>query len=149
MNELLVKQAQTILEDENLLSGLCNLTALLYDQLDNLNWVGYYYLKDGVLYLGPFQGKVACSKIIVPNGVCGTCVNENRIIRVDDVHKFKGHIACDSASNSEIVLPLYKDKELVGLLDIDSPILNRFSDDDEETLSKIADQISNQLKRHL
>lgn len=118
-----------------------NLSALLYDTLPDLNWAGFYLMRDGELALGPFQGKTACMKIKVGKGVCGTAVQEDRTIRVDDVHQFKGHIACDSASASEIVLPIHKDGRIIGVLDIDSPIKARFSKEDEDGLLKIVQLI--------
>ena len=121
-----------------------NISALLYDALDNLNWAGFYLIRDGELALGPFQGKTACMKIKVGKGVCGTAVQEDRTIRVDDVHLFKGHIACDSASASEIVIPIHKDGRIIGVLDIDSPINARFTQEDEEGLLKIVHVIEEQ-----
>ena len=121
-----------------------NISALLYDALDNLNWAGFYLMRDGELALGPFQGKTACMKIKVGKGVCGTAVQEDRTIRVDDVHLFKGHIACDSASASEIVIPIHKDGRIIGVLDIDSPIKARFTREDEEGLLKIVHVIEEQ-----
>ena len=121
-----------------------NISALLYGALDNLNWAGFYLIRDGELALGPFQGKTACMKIKVGKGVCGTAVQEDRTIRVDDVHLFKGHIACDSASDSEIVIPIHKDGRIIGVLDIDSPIKARFTQEDEEGLLKIVHVIEEQ-----
>ena len=121
-----------------------NISALLYDALDNLNWAGFYLMRDGELALGPFQGKTACMKIKVGKGVCGTAVQEDRTIRVDDVRLFKGHIACDSASASEIVIPIHKDGRIIGVLDIDSPIKARFTQEDEEGLLKIVHVIEEQ-----
>lgn len=121
-----------------------NISALLYGALDNLNWAGFYLMRDGELALGPFQGKTACMKIKVGKGVCGTAVQEDRTIRVDDVHLFKGHIACDSASASEIVIPIHKDGRIIGVLDIDSPIKARFTQEDEEGLLKIVHVIEEQ-----
>ncbi|MBR4779787.1 MAG: GAF domain-containing protein [Lachnospiraceae bacterium] len=121
-----------------------NISALLYDALDNLNWAGFYLMREGELALGPFQGKTACMKIKVGKGVCGTAVQEDRTIRVDDVHLFKGHIACDSASDSEIVIPIHKDGRIIGVLDIDSPIKARFTQEDEEGLLKIVHVIEEQ-----
>ena len=121
-----------------------NISALLYDALDNLNWAGFYLMRDGELALGPFQGKTACMKIKVGKGVCGTAVQEDRMIRVDDVHLFKGHIACDSASASEIVIPIHKDGRIIGVLDIDSPIKARFTQEDEDGLLKIVHVIEEQ-----
>lgn len=126
-------------------SVLSNASALLNEYMDNLNWVGFYILKDNYLYLSAFQGKTACIKIKVGNGVCGTCIKENKAILVPNVHEFKGHIACDSASNSEICIPIYKNNILYGLLDIDSPLLNRFNEEDKNNLEIICNIISDSL----
>ena len=122
-----------------------NISALLYDALPDLNWTGFYLMRDGELALGPFQGKTACMKIKVGKGVCGTAVQEDRTIRVDDVHQFKGHIACDSASASEIVLPIHKDGKVIGVLDMDSPIKARFSEEDEDGLRKVVHVIEDKI----
>ena len=114
-----------------------NVSALLFDTMNNINWAGFYLMRDGALVLGPFQGKAACMKINVGKGVCGTAVQEDRIIRVEDVHLFKGHIACDSASESEIVLPIHRAGKIIGVLDIDSHVKCRFSKEDEEGLLRI------------
>lgn len=118
------------------IANLANASALLYDSLDDLNWAGFYIMQDDKLVLGPFQGKVACIEIPVGKGVCGTAVYRDEIQRVDNVHEFPGHIACDSASNSEIVIPIHKDDKIYGVLDIDSPILNRFSKEDQTGLEE-------------
>lgn len=120
------------------IANLANASALLYDAMDRLNWAGFYLMEGGRLVLGPFQGKTACIEIPVGRGVCGTAVARRETIRVEDVHAFPGHIACDSASNSEIVLPLFKDGEVVGVLDIDSPFTCRFTPEDEEGLEAFA-----------
>ena len=128
-------------------ANLSNAAALLWQELEEINWAGFYQLRDGRLVLGPFQGKPACILIPVGKGVCGTAVAENRVQRVEDVHRFPGHIACDSASNSEIVLPLSCRGEIWGVLDIDSPKLRRFTPEDEEGLSLIAEEIGRMLSR--
>lgn len=120
------------------IANLANASALLYDAMDRLNWAGFYLMEGGRLVLGSFQGKTACIEIPVGRGVCGTAVARRETIRVEDVHQFPGHIACDSASNSEIVLPLFKDGEVVGVLDIDSPFTCRFTPEDEEGLEAFA-----------
>ena len=120
------------------IANLANASALLYDAMDRLNWAGFYLMEGGRLVLSPFQGKTACIEIPVGRGVCGTAVARRETIRVEDVHQFPGHIACDSASNSEIVLPLFKDGEVVGVLDIDSPFTCRFTPEDEEGLEAFA-----------
>ena len=109
---------------------LSNAAALIWDSLDDINWAGFYLLQNDTLILGPFQGKPACIEIPVGKGVCGTAVKENRTLVVPDVHQFPGHIACDCASNSEIVIPLCKNGEIIGVLDIDSPLFDRFSEED-------------------
>ncbi len=143
MKNLIYEQIKTITENEkDLIANLSNISACLNENLTDINWVGFYLMKEGELVLGPFQGKVACIRIPVGKGVCGSAVSERKILRIDDVHQFKGHIACDSASNSEIVLPIYKHDEIVAVLDIDSPSFNRFSEEDEKILSEITDYIS-------
>ena len=117
---------------------LSNTAALLYQSLPDINWAGFYLMRGGRLVLGPFQGNPACIHIEVGKGVCGTAVQERRVLRVPDVHQFPGHIACDSASRSEIVLPLEKDGVIFGVLDIDSPIPDRFSEEDEAGLTEAA-----------
>ena len=113
------------------ISNLSNAAALLWQYLTDINWAGFYLMEDGTLILGPFQGKPACIQIPVGKGVCGTAVAQNAVQLVPDVHLFPGHIACDSASQSEIVIPMYKNGEIYGVLDIDSPIKNRFSKEDQ------------------
>ncbi len=118
------------------MTNLANASALLNEKLDDLNWVGFYTIKDNQLVLGPFQGKVACTIIQIGKGVCGTAVAEDRTQLVPDVHKFPGHIACDSASNSEIVVPMHRKGEVFGVLDIDSPLFNRFDENDRKGLEE-------------
>ena len=115
---------------------LANVSAVIYETLPNLNWAGFYLMREGVLTVGPFQGKAACIHIKVGDGVCGTAVKYDRTVRIANVHEFPGHIACDSASNSEIVIPIHRDGKVIGVLDIDSPSLNRFSEKDQEMLEK-------------
>ena len=112
------------------IANLANASALLWEHLQDINWAGFYMMEDGALVLGPFQGKTACIRIPIGKGVCGTAVAENTTQRVDDVHLFPGHIACDCASNSEIVVPIRKDGRIIGVLDIDSPLKNRFTEED-------------------
>ena len=142
---LLKKQVEAA-ETEYLLSFLCNVTALLNDSMDDLNWVGFYFVKNEKLILGPFQGKVACVEIGKGKGVCGTAWDRDETILVEDVHRFPGHIACDSASNSEIVVPIHKDRNVIAVLDIDSPLLNRFSEEDKAGLQEIAGIIEETIK---
>ena len=117
-------------------ANLANAAALLWQELPGINWAGFYKMTDGALVLGPFQGKPACILIPVGKGVCGTAVAEDRIQLVPDVHQFPGHIACDCASNSEIVLPIHVRGEIWGVLDIDSPHIGRFTEEDRKGLSK-------------
>ena len=124
--------------DRNFVPLLSNAAALLWQELKEINWAGFYLLRGDTLVLGPFQGKPACIHIKTGKGVCGTAVAEDRVQRVADVHEFPGHIACDSASNSEIVIPLHKDGRVFGVLDIDSPLKERFSEADEQGLVKFA-----------
>lgn len=133
--ETLSKQIDALLEGEtDLIANLSNASALLNQFLDNINWVGFYLMKEDELVLGPFQGLPACVRIAVGRGVCGTAVSEQKTMLVDDVHAFPGHIACDAASNSEIVIPLFKDDKVIGVLDIDSPIKARFTLEDQQGL---------------
>ncbi len=136
---LLASQAEALVADEpDALANVANLCALIYQSLESVNWAGIYVLRDGELVLGPFQGLPACVRIPVGAGVCGTAAAERRVQRIDDVHAFPGHIACDAASESEIVLPLFRGDALIGVLDIDSPEQRRFTADDEAGLSRIA-----------
>lgn len=144
----LVSQLQALTEGvPYLTANLANAAALLWQTLPDINWAGFYQLHKNQLILGPFQGKPACIQIPVGKGVCGSAVAENRIQRVENVHDFPGHIACDSASNSEIVLPLYCRGEIWGVLDIDSPVLNRFSSEDEAGLMAVSTVISEIISR--
>ena len=120
-------------------ANLANASALLWEALSDINWAGFYMLEGETLILGPFQGKPACIEIPVGRGVCGTAVAENATQLVDDVHQFPGHIACDCASNSEIVVPLRRDGKVIGVLDIDSPVFARFSQADRDGLEKFAE----------
>jgi GAF domain-containing protein len=141
---ILARQVSSILEDErDLTANAAQFSAFIYQSISNLNWAGFYLLKpskDGKiqeLLVGPFQGKVACARIALGRGVCGTSASERSTILVPDVHAFPGHIACDSASNSEIVIPVMKDGKILGVFDIDSPSLNRFSDEDQHGLEQL------------
>lgn len=139
MKTILYEQITALTENEkDIIANLSNISAVLNENLNDINWVGFYLMKENELVLGPFQGKPACIRIPLGKGVCGTCVAEKKIQRIDNVHEFSGHIACDSASNSEIVLPLFKDEQVIAVLDIDSPNFNRFSKEDEHELENIA-----------
>ncbi|WP_414046073.1 GAF domain-containing protein [Macrococcus equi] len=120
--------------EDDVVSHLANASALLNEFLTDVNWVGFYTMKNGQLQLGPFQGKPACVTIPVGKGVCGTAVSEIKTMRIEDVHAFPGHIACDAASQSEIVIPILINQNVFGVLDIDAPIKNRFTEDDQTGL---------------
>ena len=127
------------------IANLANTSALIWEYVDDLNWAGFYLMQDGKLVLGPFQGKVACTEIEIGSGVCGTAVATGKTQLVADVHQFEGHIACDSASNSEIVIPLRRGGLIFGVLDIDSPSLGRFTEEDKVQLEKLAEILQNNL----
>ena len=136
---MVAAQIRALTEDvPYMIANLANVSALLNEAMTDINWVGFYLVEDGKLVLGPFQGKSACIRIPVGKGVCGTAVAEDKIQLVEDVHQFPGHIACDSASNSEIVVPLHKDGKVVAVLDIDSPTVGRFTREDADGLAMIA-----------
>lgn len=126
--------------ESSFLAAMSNCSALLFERLREVNWVGFYLLtEDNTLVLGPFQGRVACVRIAVGHGVCGTAVASKTVLRINDVHTFPDHIACDAASNAEIVLPLVVAGEIIGVLDIDSTEYNRFDSEDEKGLKSLAD----------
>lgn len=133
----LVQELQGLIAGErDWIANLANSAALIYHSLPDLNWAGFYLLKEGELVVGPFQGKPACVRIAIGKGVCGTAAAQRTTQLVRDVHEFAGHIACDSASNSEIVVPMIRNGELLGVLDLDSPKLARFDEQDREGLEK-------------
>jgi L-methionine (R)-S-oxide reductase len=137
---LLAEQLRSVLEGErDFIANAANFSSLLYHSLPDLNWAGIYLLKDGELVLGPFQGQPACVRIAIGKGVCGTAAEQRQTILVDNVHEFPGHIACDSASNSEIVVPLIANEQLIGVLDLDSPSFARFDDEDARGLNELAE----------
>ena len=128
---LLLKQAEALISSEtDPIANAANLSSLIYHQVENVNWVGFYFLKEGELVLGPFSGQPACTRIPVGRGVCGTAFAEKATQVVSDVHAFAGHIACDAASESEVVVP-FEAKQMSGVFDVDSPVLNRFSNDEK------------------
>ena len=136
----LIRQAEALLDGcHDVVANAANLAALLYHSLPDVNWAGFYFLKDGRLLVGPFQGKPACMEIPLGRGVCGTAAASREIQRVANVDEFEGHIVCDLASRSEIVIPLVRDGELLGVLDIDSPEPGRFGEEEERLLSRIAE----------
>lgn len=136
----LVSQAQSLVSGEHdLIANMANISALLYTQMEQVNWAGFYLYKEDQLVLGPFQGLPACIRIPMGRGVCGTAAATRETQLVMDVHEFEGHIACDAASNSEIVIPLIVNDTLIGVLDIDSPDTGRFDEEDQAGLTAIAD----------
>lgn len=142
----LYKLVGAVTEDvPHLIANLANTSAVIYDELKEINWAGFYIMEEGRLVLGPFQGKVACIEIEVGKGVCGTAVQRDETIVVRDVHEFAGHIACDCESESEIVVPIHKDGAVWGVLDIDSPRKDRFTEADKDALEKVAKVIEAKL----
>ena len=136
--EQLASQLASLLASErDLIANAANFSALLFHSLPDLNWAGFYFVKDGELVLGPFQGKPACVRIRVGQGVCGAGASKCETVIVPNVHEFPGHIACDSSSNSEIVVPLMKRERLIGVLDLDSPLPSRFDHDDAAGLENL------------
>ena len=131
--------------ETSFLATLANTSALLFERLSDVNWAGFYLLEGNTLVLGPFQGKLACVRIPVGRGVCGTAVAQNQVQRVEDVHAFDGHIACDSASNAEIVLPLSVKNQIISVLDIDSTAFGRFTEEDEQGLRELVAKLENVL----
>ena len=136
--ELCQQLGELISSEPNMMANAANTAALLFHSLPDVNWAGFYFADSEQLVLGPFQGKTACTRIDFGKGVCGTTAQEEKTIVVPDVGKFEGHIACDSASRSEIAVPLLNWGKLLGVLDVDSPVLNRFDEDDREGLESIA-----------
>lgn len=143
---LLTKQIVSVIENEkDFIANTSNISAILYDAIEDINWLGFYFIKDGGLVLGPFQGKVACTRINIGKGVCGTSVSRKKTQLIDDVHKFPGHIACDSASNSELVIPIIIKGEVKAVLDIDSTTFSRFSKEDQVGLENLIDEVKHYL----
>ena len=148
MDNLFLEKANSLLRDNKaVITLLSNASALIYEEMDKLNWAGFYLLKGDTLLLGPFQGKVACTEIKIGKGVCGTCIKEDSTIIVDNVLECKNHIACDSNSRSEICIPIHINNELYGLLDIDSPICSRFSQNDKDYLEKLVKIIEENIEK--
>jgi L-methionine (R)-S-oxide reductase len=144
MDEMIIKQLGSLIAGEkNFIANASNFSALIFDEWTELNWVGFYMLQGEELLLSTFQGKPACIRIPIGRGVCGTAFKENKILIVEDVHKFEGHIACDSASNSEIVIPVNYKGNVIGVLDVDSPIFARFSDKEEMILKAMLEILIN------
>ncbi|MDY5998161.1 MAG: GAF domain-containing protein [Erysipelotrichaceae bacterium] len=144
---ILASQVEALCEEKDDLAMLANVAAAINMNYEQINWAGFYLYKNDELVLGPFQGKVACTHIPMGKGVCGTSASNKKTIIVEDVHKFEGHIACDSASNSEIVVPIIYENTLIGVIDIDSFIFNRFNNEDKEILEEVAKVLANRLKK--
>ena len=144
--KLMVATVKAFMEGEsNIIANLSNTSAIINEYVKDINWAGFYLMEEGELVLGPFQGKPACIRIPVGKGVCGTTAASKETIVVQDVHQFPGHIACDAASNSEIVIPILKDGEVFGVLDIDSPEFGRFSDLEKKYLEEVVALIEKSL----
>lgn len=141
----LLQDIQAYCEADNLIGSLSNVTAAIYDQYKDINWVGFYLFDGKKLVLGPFQGKPACTRIEMGRGVCGAAALNRKTLRVEDVSQFSDHIVCDSASRSEIVVPLIQNGQLVGVLDVDSPLLARFAPDDQILFEAITDVLTQHL----
>ena len=145
--EVLREQVRGLLAEEPYyVAAMSNISSVLKDGLPDINWAGFYILRGGRLVVGPFQGKPACIHIGIGSGVCGCCVRQDRTIAVADVHAFPGHIACDSASNSEIVIPIHCGGRVAAVLDIDSPLLDRFSEEDRTGLESIVSLMDKMLE---
>ena len=144
--QLLAKQVKSLLsKEDNLITNLSNFTAALKQTFSKISWVGFYLFNGTKLYLGPFQGKVACTEIQIGSGVCGTSAKERKTIIVEDVDKFPGHIACDVESRSEIVVPIFKDEKLFGVLDLDSTDYNSFNETDKKYLEELVSYLSKEI----
>lgn len=145
----LYQQVEALTCDEpDTIANMANISALLFEHLAAVNWVGFYRLINNELVLGPFQGKVACLRIPVGKGVCGTAVSENQTQRIADVHAFDGHIACDATSNAEIVIPIRLNDKVIAILDIDSTVLDRFDEEDQQGLEAIINLFQNIIIKH-
>jgi L-methionine (R)-S-oxide reductase len=144
----LAQQSKALIGDEkDIIANMANISALLFDALDKVNWVGFYRVIGQELVLGPFQGKIACIRIPVGKGVCGTAVSENKTQRIADVHQFSGHIACDAASNSEIVIPVVVNNQIIAVLDIDSVAFERFDVEDQIGLESIVENFVQSIEK--
>lgn len=144
--EALIAQTEALVSGiPHRIANLANVSALIFDTLEDLNWAGFYLLEDETLVLGPFQGKPACIEIPVSRGVCGAAVREDRSQLVPDVHAFAGHIACDSASRSELVVPLHQNGTVIGVLDLDSPSPARFTEADRDGMERLARVLEHNL----
>lgn len=145
--ELITAQVQALISGEtDIIANMANVAAVLFNNLHQVNWAGFYLFKQDQLVLGPFQGQPACIRIPMGKGVCGTAAQSRKTLVVEDVHEFEGHIACDAASNSEIVVPIIVNDMLVGVLDIDSPVTQRFDADDQRGVEAIVNHLQESVK---
>lgn len=142
-----INHLNSVFGSEYLITLLSNASAYLYEQIEDINWCGFYILEGERLVLGPFQGKPACEIIPLNRGVCGYCATKKETVVVSNVHEFSGHIACDSESNSEIVIPIFKGEKLFGLLDIDSKSLNRFGENEKQILELVVKELEKQIEK--
>lgn len=147
-NKYINEQIQGFLSDPDMIASLANISSVIYNGYDNLNWAGFYFVKNGQLVVGPFQGRPACSPIPFSKGVCGRCYREKSVQRIDDVLAVKDHIACDSASRSELCVPVIVNGEMVMEIDLDSPVVSRFDEDFEKEMLKAADDIASAFLQH-
>jgi GAF domain-containing protein len=144
----LAQQIESIVaQEQDMIANMANISSILFWALDKVNWAGFYLVKESQLVLGPFHGQPACIRIPIGKGVCGTAVSENCIQLIEDVHQFSGHIACDAASNSEIVLPIYHNNQVIAVLDIDSPDIARFDLEDKTGLIRIVEILQATLSK--
>ena len=148
MKTILNKQIAAMLEETDMIAALANVSACIYDSYDNINWAGFYFVKNGELVLGPFQGKPACTHIAFTNGVCGKCYRDKAVMRIDDVETFPGHIACDAASRSELCVPVIVNGKVIMEIDIDSTVRNRFTEAEEKEMLAAAEDIASAFSRH-
>lgn len=147
-NTVINQQIQGFLSDPDMIASLANISSVIYYGYSDLNWAGFYFVKGGQLIVGPFQGKPACTPIPFTKGVCGRCYREKAVQRIDDVLAVKDHIACDSASRSELCVPVIVNGEMVMEIDLDSPVVSRFDDDFEKEMLKAADDIASAYLQH-
>jgi len=148
MNSIFLQQLSSLLEEEDMIAALSNVSACIAMNYNNINWAGFYFVKNGELVLGPFQGKPACTHIPFDKGVCGRCYREKAVQRIDDVLSIKDHIACDSASRSELCVPVLLNNEVIMEIDIDAPIENRFTETEEKEMCLLAEEISSAFQTH-
>lgn len=145
---MLNKQIAALLEETDMIAALANVSACIYEAYDNINWAGFYFVRNNELVLGPFQGKPACTHIPFTNGVCGKCYRDKAVMRIDDVETFPGHIACDAASRSELCVPVILNGEVILEIDIDSPVKERFTAEEEKEMLAAATDIAAAFSRH-